>query len=94
MRHLCEVALGEIAAPEAQAQRAGHAASKVQRHVGRVVQRLQLMFGDKRQQIGRRKDGAQPFDVMADVDRRRRAVVHPSHVAVAEHPEVEAIAAA
>ena len=58
------------------------------------MQRLGVVVGDERQQVGRRKHRAQALQVVTHVDRRRGAVVHPRDVGEAEHADVEAVAAA
>ncbi len=93
-REPAHVGVVEVAAAEAQAERRCHAAADVERQVRRIVQRFGVVVHHERQEIRRREHRAQALDVVPDVGGRRRAVVHPRRIAVADHPQVEAVAAA
>ena len=72
----------------------GAAAAHQQRQILGAGDRLALPVDQEREQIGGRKRERQPFDVVAHVRRRRRAVVHPRGIGVGHHPEVQTRTAA
>ena len=92
--HALDVALVEAVGRERQAEHAGHAAARIEREVGGLVHRLGRVVEEVGEQIGRRQERRQPLQVVADVRRRRRAIVHPAGVGVAHQAEIEPVAAA